>query len=391
MPGQKYRVLLISDSYPPVLGGSEVEAQRVSAGMIRRGHTVKVLCSGGPPMPPVRHWVDDVGVSVEILTRTSRGKVKDLIFATEVAAAIIAGKGRYDVVYFLMQGLHLAFGMVAARLVGIPFVVKIAGSGVIPVMRRTRMGKYELDWMKSWKTPLMLLNPGMFLEAIDDGLSADQLVWMPNPVDLEQFRPRRSNEAEQWRAAHGISPDATAVIYVGRLSHEKGLRELFAGFMVAARTSPQAVLVLVGDGQMRPELEALAAQSGLPSHQIRFIGRVKPHEVPVCLRACDIFALTSPGEGFACALLEAMASGLPSVVSDIPANAQLVDDGVHGIITPFGDADRIGQAFQRLFQDPDARNAMGQAARQRAADNYATDKVVELYENLFARALSARS
>ena len=86
-----------------------------------------------------------------------------------------------------------------------------------------------------------------------------------------------------------------------------------------------------------------------------------------------------------------MASGLPSVVSDIPANIQLVDDGVHGIITPFGDADRIGQAFQRLFQDPDARNAMGQAARQRAADNYATDKVVELYENLFARALSARS
>ena len=57
----RVRVLLISDSYPPVLGGSEIEAQRVSAAMIRRGHRVQVLCAGGPPMPEVRDWVDPWG------------------------------------------------------------------------------------------------------------------------------------------------------------------------------------------------------------------------------------------------------------------------------------------------------------------------------------------
>ena len=62
------RVLLICDSYPPVLGGSEIEAQRVSAGMIRRGHQVHVLCSGGPPMPAVRDWIDPAGIPVTILT-----------------------------------------------------------------------------------------------------------------------------------------------------------------------------------------------------------------------------------------------------------------------------------------------------------------------------------
>jgi len=76
-PADRVRVLLISDSYPPVLGGSEVEAQRVSAALIRRGHSVHVLCAGGPPMPDVRDWVDPAGVPVSILTRHSRGVRKE--------------------------------------------------------------------------------------------------------------------------------------------------------------------------------------------------------------------------------------------------------------------------------------------------------------------------
>lgn len=85
------RVLLICDSYPPVLGGSEIEAQRVSVGMIRRGHQVHVLCSGGPPMPAVRDWIDPAGISVTILTRQSRGLWKDRVFALQVACKSGAG------------------------------------------------------------------------------------------------------------------------------------------------------------------------------------------------------------------------------------------------------------------------------------------------------------
>ena len=89
VPGERkpVRVLLICDSYPPVMGGSEIEAQRVSAAMIRRGHQVHVLCAGGPPMPPLRDWVDPAGVPVSILTRRSRGRLKDWILLREVSCA----------------------------------------------------------------------------------------------------------------------------------------------------------------------------------------------------------------------------------------------------------------------------------------------------------------
>jgi glycosyltransferase involved in cell wall biosynthesis len=77
-----------------------------------------------------------------------------------------------------------------------------------------------------------------------------------------------------------------------------------------------------------------------------------------------------------------MAVGLPSVVSAIPANLQLVDEGVHGLTVPFDDEKAIEEAFVKLFRDSGLRSVMGHAGRQRVVDNYSTDKVIDRYESL---------
>lgn len=377
-------VLLIIDTYPPVIGGSEVEAQRVSAALIRRGHRVQVACAGGPPMPPVRDWVDPEGVPVAILTRRSRGRWKDVTFALRVAWIILRGRNRYDIIYFLMQGLQVAVGLPLAHFLGKATVMKIAGSTVVPIMRGSRAGRWELDWLQRWKIPVMVLNQGMIDEAVADGFSRDQLVWMPNPVDVAVFRPRDAGEAEDWRRRHGIPTTTQVVTYVGRLSPEKGLPSLLKGFAATVQDAPEGLLLLVGDGASRTGLEALAKDLNLGPDKIRFVGRVPIDEVPCWLRASDIYALTSPNEGFSCALLEAMSAGLPSVVSAIPANLQLVDDGIHGLSVPWDDAQAIGAALLRLFRDPGSRARMGAAARRRVVETYSTDCVVERYERLFA-------
>lgn len=389
-PKKNFSILLISDSYPPVLGGSEVEAQRVSKALIQRGHRVQVLCAGGPPMPDVREWIDPEGVPVRILTRKSRGKKKDWVFAAEVAWALWRDRNRYQVVYFLMQGLHLAAGLPVARMLGKPIVMKFGGSGVIPLMRASRAGKIELNWLRDWASRLMVLNEGMMEEAIADGFPRSLMTWMPNPVNTDDFCPAAPGEAGAFRKQHGLPLNAPLVLYVGRLSYEKGLLNVLRGFAQASRLLPEAMLVLVGDGAQRKELEEMAPQLGLGLQQIRFVGRVEIAQVPLWLRACDVFTLLSPSEGFACSLVEAMSAGMPSVVSDIPANRQLVDEGVHGLIVPVTDAEAAGAAFERLFRDPALRARLGEAARRRVIENYSTLKIVSRYEQMFGEVLEGR-
>ncbi|MGO9232283.1 MAG: glycosyltransferase family 4 protein [Bryobacteraceae bacterium] len=381
-------LLLISDSYPPVMGGSEVEAQRTSAELMRRGHRVLVLTSGGAPMPPVREWVDPVGVPVRILTRNARGRWKDIQFAVRVAWSLWRERRHYQIVYFLMQGLHLAAGLPVARALGKPIVMKVGGSSVIPRMRRSRAGRVELGWLRRWAARLLILNDGMAQEAMAEGFAREQLLWMPNPVDTEQFQPGQPDQIARLRASLGIPPEALVAIYVGRLSHEKGLMELLRGFALVALEEPRAMLVLVGDGPMRNELETNAASLGLGPSQVFFSGRVEMSKVPQWLQAGDVFTLMSPNEGFSCALAEAMSAGLASVVSRIPANVQLIDDGIHGLLPPVGDDSALASALLSLFRDPALRVRMGQAARQRVVDNYSPGHVAERYEALFALVLA---
>src|SRR5580704_2795275 len=118
--GAPLSLLLVCHSYPPVVGGSELEAQRVCAALIRRGYQITVVCAGGPPMPPVRDWIDPEGVPVRIYAARWKGVVKDFVFGLRVAGMLVRERRNYQLVYFLMQGFHLAVGLPVAKLLRKP-------------------------------------------------------------------------------------------------------------------------------------------------------------------------------------------------------------------------------------------------------------------------------
>jgi glycosyltransferase involved in cell wall biosynthesis len=386
MNDRRFSLLLVSHTYPPVLGGSEVEAQRVCSALLRRGHQVTVLCSGGPPMPDVSSWIDPAGVPVRIFGR--RRLVRDYAFALGVALTLLRERRRYQIVYFLMQGLHLAVGLPVARLLGKPVVMKVSGSGIITIMRGSWLGRLELRFLRRWAHRVMILNPGMAEEAAAAGLEPDRLLWMPNPVDTDEFAPCAPERRRELRARLVIEFSAPVVIFVGRLASEKELPSLIQAFAAARRDLPNATLVLVGDGPMRTELETLAAGLSLDG-AVRFTGFQAGAQVRDWLQASDVFALVSSNEGLPCSLLEAMSAGLPSVVSDIPANTQLVETEVHGLHAALGSPDLIAGALHRLLLDAPLRARMGAAARQRVLAGYSIDKVMDRYEALFSETLDA--
>jgi glycosyltransferase involved in cell wall biosynthesis len=379
---------LVCHSYPPVIGGSELEAQRVCAALIRRGYRITVICAGGDPMPPLRDWIDPEGVKVRIYAGRWKGTLKDKVFALRVSGMLIRERRNYQFVYFLMQGLHLAAGLPTARLLGKPILMKIAGSGVVPLMAKSLAGRLELRWLRKWAYRVMILNEGMREEAMAEGFASDQLYWMPNPVDIANFAPYGDREKTELRSKFGITPVAAAVLYCGRLAAGKGLPELIDAFALVAQQVPEALLLIVGDGPLRAQLAIQATQLHLEDNKVRFVGQARPTEVCDWLNVADVFTLVSFSEGFPCALAEAMSTGLPCVVSDIPANRQLIDDGKHGFLTPVNDKEAISIAIVKLLKDVTLRSRMGEAARQRIVDNYSSDKVSDLYETLFVQMLS---
>jgi glycosyltransferase involved in cell wall biosynthesis len=381
-----FSLILVCSSYPPVIGGSEVEAQRVCSGLIGRGHRVTVATAGGPPMPRLSTWTDPAGVPVRLFAARWSGVTKDVMFALSVAWLLIRERRNYQAVYFLMQGLHLAAGLPVARLLGKKILMKAGGSGVLPAMALSPTGRLEIHWLRKWGDRIMILNEGMRAEALAAGFPADRLVWMPNPVDTELFSPAPDAERSRLRAEHKLPMNAGVIIYTGRLAPEKSLHLLVDAFATVHRERAHAYLLLVGDGPVRPALKEQARRLSC-EHNVRFVGSVDPSEVPRWLQMADVFALVSLNEGFPCALVEAMSVGLASVVSDIPANQQLVQSEKHGLLPPAGRAAGIAMALIRLLDDGELRTRMGAEARRSVKEKYAIERVLERYEALLGQTI----
>jgi glycosyltransferase involved in cell wall biosynthesis len=300
---------------------------------------------------------------------------------------MIRDRRKYQLVYFLMQGFQLVTGLPASALLSRPAVMKISGSNLIPFLKDSWVGRLELRFLKRYAKRIMILNAGMVVEAVEAGFNKDLLLWMPNPVDIAQFAPLDVPERAALRQKVSLAADTPMVIFVGRLAPEKQLHSLLDAFVSVVRRLPQAVLVLAGDGPDREALEARCRGNMLHAN-VRFLGRLSETQVRDWLCVADVFALVSSQEGFPVSLIEAMATGLPSVVSDIPANTQLIDSGVHGAVVPVGDAARIADSLIQLLADPQMRSRMSLQARSRVVENYSTEKVIDRYETLFAEVLS---
>jgi glycosyltransferase involved in cell wall biosynthesis len=349
-----------------------------------------VLCAGLPPMPKEPRWTDPYGVPVRIFAHIGNPFLRDLWFSIGVAWTILREHRNYDVVYFLMQGLHLATGMPAARLFRKPILMKVSGSSILTTMhRRSFVGRIELCWLRKWAYRVMVLNSGMEEEALAAGLEKKQLYWMPNPVDTAEFAPATPAMRCALRQEFGIPLDAAVIVFVGRLAPEKELPSLLRAFARTLEVIPQARLVVVGDGPEWERLHEIAAGLALAG-RVLFTGREPSARVLCWLRLADVFTLVSSNEGLSCSLLEAMSTGLPSVVSAIPANVQLVEHGVHGFHAPVNDEDKLAEAFIQLLRDDSSRAAMARAARRLVVDSYSVDNVVDRYEQLFRAALPPR-
>jgi glycosyltransferase involved in cell wall biosynthesis len=206
-------------------------------------------------------------------------------------------------------------------------------------------------------------------------------VVIPNGFDTREFAPRPV-ERVRVRAELGIAPDALAIGLVARVHPMKDHANFLRAAQRFSASHPRSVFVLVGDGAdaRNPTLGALIDGLGLREH-VRLCGRRV--DVAAVDNALDIAASASAwGEAFPNATAEAMACGVPCVVTDVGDAPAIVDDT--GVVVPPRDAAALAAAWARLAElDPEARRALGLRARRRVVDQYAIDAGARRYADLY--------
>ncbi len=169
---------------------------------------------------------------------------------------------------------------------------------------------------------------------------------------------------------------ARVILTVGRwdpADRYKGADTLISVLPRVLRTVPDAVLVLVGEGEDRPRLEQLARDSGVANHIHFLFGRTQ-EELFACYAHCDVFALPSRGEGFGLVFLEAMACAKPAIGGAHGGTPDVIEDGVTGLLVPHGDAALLSSALESLLADPSRAYEMGARGRERVQAAYTFDR-----------------
>ncbi|MEM9477523.1 MAG: glycosyltransferase family 4 protein [Pseudomonadota bacterium] len=189
-----------------------------------------------------------------------------------------------------------------------------------------------------------------------------QLMYFSDPADWDKLKIIHCGVTPETYEAPQRDSDGCHLVFVGRLTAIKGLRILLDAFGQVAADYPGLRLTLVGDGDDRAALEAMAAPLG---DMVRFTGYLSQAEVAETLATADALVLPSFAEGVPVVLMEAMASARPVIATRVAGVSELVEDGVSGFLAPPGDATGLAERIAQLAADPALRTRMGAAGRDR--------------------------
>ncbi len=409
------RIVMLTTSYPLYPGDPTAPfIEELAAHIAALGHAVDVALPAhprlrrcphergvglhpfryAPGLRPLQVWgyasslAGDVGVK-----RAAYAAAPLALAASTVATARLVRRLRPDLIvahWVIPNGPPAAL---AARLVHAPLVVSLHGSDVFLAERMAPIGAAAGRVFRA-AAAVTACSPDLAARAAGLGADTARTTTIPYGVDPARFRPGTPDERARVRHDLGLHPDERLILAGGRLVHKKGLDvALDACATPAARAGGRARLVIFGYGDLQAALAAQAARLGL-ADQVLFTGRIERDQLPALLAAADLFLLPSVHDhagnvdGLPNTLLEAMATGLPIVASNVVGVPTVIDDGVAGRLVPERDAAALGAAIGDLLRHPDRAAALGAAARARVERDLTWPQIAHRYLAVYREAIA---
>jgi glycosyltransferase involved in cell wall biosynthesis len=289
---------------------------------------------------------------------------------TRVAPSLLLHLWRKDYAAYV-KCINGRFALLAtyltARLRRIPFVLW-TGIWMTLQSRSQRLGFPVTRWIYRHADAIAVYGEHVKKYLVQQGVPAEKIFVAAHAVD-NSFYSKPVNVVETERCTAELSLDSQKVVlFLGRLEEVKGLDYLLKAFALV--NLDDAALVLAGDGSLRGQLEGLARELGILK-KIRFAGYVTPEDAPLYYAVADVFVLpsiTMPDgkETWGLVVNEVMNQGLPVIATDAVGAAAggLVQSGVNGFVVPERDPAALAEAIERILNDDNLRNEMGENARR---------------------------
>jgi len=364
-----------------LLGGTELNAVRTAERLKASGINIRAvtLSLRGPLLERWR----DAGIPITEYAMPSLASIRGVRQCLGLARQLASERTHVLHAHSVWANV---LGVPAARLARVPCVVASRRWGVRDLGRGLGAANQAAYRMAD----CVLANSSAVAALVhdDDGIATPRIAVVPNFVDDEGFTPPEISWERAFRASIQVPDTERLIVAVGRLTADKDHATLIRAFAVAARTRPGWTLVLVGDGELREDVEALITSLDLSS-RVRLAGS-RPHR-PSPYFAASLAAHSSVSEGFPNAIVEAMAAGRATVSTTAGGCVDAVRPGHTGLLVPVASVPAYAEALGQLMDDDGLRAQMGAAALRVAREDYAADAVVRRLLALYSDVLDRRS
>ncbi len=366
------QVLLVVDQFAKVLGGGERIALKVAALLPRYGYRASILTFSAHPESDA---LKSPPCPIYLLPLQRTYDLAALRAALEFRRYL--KQQRIQIIHTFFESSDIWAGLVTKTMSKAKLVWARRDMGIL----RARKHHIAYRLMAGAPDAVFAVSEQVRRHAIEvDRIDAARVQTIYNGLNLAD-----------WDAASkpAKAPGEFLVTTVGNIRRVKGHDVFIRAAATVVQQYPKVSFSIAGD-VLEPayfaELQTLVRDLGL-AHHVRFDGEVT--NLRQHLRAADIFVLPSRSEGFSNAILEAMASSLPVVATDVGGNREAVEEGISGFLVPPEDPDALSAAILRLLSDPFQAKAMGVAGRTLVAERFTTEammnQIAGAYRNLLSR------
>jgi len=365
------KVVMVIAQFYPLLGGAEVQAQRLAASLKGRGVEIFVLTRRMKKVPAYE-MIDGIPVYRSIRT-VGAPFLFGLFYIASVFLFLYRKRNEYTIIHCnILQEYQTLVAIIIKLLFKKRVVAKMSSSGLtsdLKLMKSTLAGKVSLRFLRKADRIVSLCSQATS-ELLAIGIPVRTVQQIPNGVDSGIFiRNARNREAKR-----------QVITFIGRLDSYKGVNYLLEAFHRVISGGADAVLTIIGNGPDEVQLRNQAAKLHI-LERVLFKGRQE--NIAAELSATDIFVLPSLSEGMSNVLLEAMACGLPVVATAVGGSCDMIQNRINGILVPPCDPSALCDAMLELLGNDTLAKKLANEARKTVEERYSLAHITDCYLNLY--------